>query len=146
MSADNQSYPPKWASRFLHWYCKHSLLEEIEGDINEEFNSTFKNRGRKKAANGFFQRRADRNQRIRKKYQKQQSLLNALAELNLLSKEDQYLFKSIAQAYSAFYRVRTNRKLSGLIKKEGDAFIAISKNKEKALKKICRGYWVGIFR
>ncbi len=49
MRNDNQSNPPKWASRFLHWYCKQSLLEEIEGDINEEYYSILKNSGRKNA-------------------------------------------------------------------------------------------------
>ena len=44
-----QPYPPKWASRFLHWYCELSLIEEIEGDINEEFYKVFKNKGRRKA-------------------------------------------------------------------------------------------------
>jgi len=32
-----QLHPPKWASDFLHWYCKNDLLEEIEGDILEEY-------------------------------------------------------------------------------------------------------------
>ncbi len=29
--------PPKWADRFLEWYCKPELLEEIQGDIYELF-------------------------------------------------------------------------------------------------------------
>jgi putative ABC transport system permease protein len=28
--------PPRWATKFLHWYCKDDLVEEIEGDILEE--------------------------------------------------------------------------------------------------------------
>lgn len=27
--------PPKWAERFLAWYCRHDLLEEIQGDLYE---------------------------------------------------------------------------------------------------------------
>ncbi len=32
--------PPAWATRFLHWYCKEELAEEIEGDIREIFEET----------------------------------------------------------------------------------------------------------
>ena len=32
-----KSSPPKWANRFLHWYCNPNLLEEIEGDVYELF-------------------------------------------------------------------------------------------------------------
>ena len=28
-------YPPRWADRFLHWYCNPDLLEEIQGDALE---------------------------------------------------------------------------------------------------------------
>jgi putative ABC transport system permease protein len=27
--------PPKWADRFLNWYCRPDLLEEIQGDAYE---------------------------------------------------------------------------------------------------------------
>jgi putative ABC transport system permease protein len=30
-------YPPKWADRFLEWYCHPVVLEEIQGDIYEIF-------------------------------------------------------------------------------------------------------------
>lgn len=30
-------HPPKWADRFLQWYCKPELLEEIQGDAYELF-------------------------------------------------------------------------------------------------------------
>jgi putative ABC transport system permease protein len=33
----SQPMPPKWADRFLRWYCNPDLLEEIEGDIYEIF-------------------------------------------------------------------------------------------------------------
>jgi putative ABC transport system permease protein len=29
--------PPRWATRFLQWYCKPELLEDLEGDLNEYF-------------------------------------------------------------------------------------------------------------
>ncbi len=29
--------PPRWANRLLKWYCRPKLLEEIEGDLQEEF-------------------------------------------------------------------------------------------------------------
>ena len=31
-------HPPKWADRFLKWYCHPELLEEIQGDVYEIFN------------------------------------------------------------------------------------------------------------
>jgi putative ABC transport system permease protein len=34
--------PPKWASRFLEWYCNPALLEEIQGDVYELFYRTAK--------------------------------------------------------------------------------------------------------
>jgi putative ABC transport system permease protein len=34
--------PPKWADRFLAWYCRPDLLEEIQGDAYELFNRTAK--------------------------------------------------------------------------------------------------------
>jgi putative ABC transport system permease protein len=30
-------YPPRWADRFLEWYCRPALLEEIQGDAYELF-------------------------------------------------------------------------------------------------------------
>ena len=38
MTKSNNSQPPtppKWASRFLQWYCRPDLLEEIQGDTHE---------------------------------------------------------------------------------------------------------------
>jgi putative ABC transport system permease protein len=34
--------PPKWANRFLEWYCRPDLLEEIQGDAYELFDRTAK--------------------------------------------------------------------------------------------------------
>ncbi len=39
--------PPKWADRFLAWYCRHDLLEEIQGDVYELYDRTVKKSKRK---------------------------------------------------------------------------------------------------
>lgn len=31
------AHPPKWADRFLEWYCRPDLIEEIQGDVHEMF-------------------------------------------------------------------------------------------------------------
>jgi putative ABC transport system permease protein len=41
-------HPPKWADKFLEWYCRVDLLEEIQGDAYELFYRAVKN-GRRKA-------------------------------------------------------------------------------------------------
>lgn len=38
MGLNNQ--PPAWARRFLKWYCRADLLEEIQGDLEEIFERT----------------------------------------------------------------------------------------------------------
>jgi putative ABC transport system permease protein len=37
MKKSNDIYPPKWAERFLSWYCRPELLEDLQGDLNEYF-------------------------------------------------------------------------------------------------------------
>lgn len=39
--------PPKWADRFLAWYCRADLLEEIQGDVYELYERTAKQSKRK---------------------------------------------------------------------------------------------------
>ena len=39
--------PPKWADKFLQWYCRPDLLEEIQGDAYELFYRTAKQSKRK---------------------------------------------------------------------------------------------------
>jgi putative ABC transport system permease protein len=34
---NNRHHPPRWADRFLNWYCRRDLLEEIQGDAYELF-------------------------------------------------------------------------------------------------------------
>ncbi|HEY9046466.1 MAG TPA: ABC transporter permease [Ohtaekwangia sp.] len=43
----NRVSPPKWASRFLEWYCNPALLEEIQGDAYELYDRAMKNRGQR---------------------------------------------------------------------------------------------------
>ncbi len=37
----NEQSPPRWADRFLEWYCRPELLEEIQGDAYELFSRDF---------------------------------------------------------------------------------------------------------
>ncbi|HEY0655621.1 MAG TPA: ABC transporter permease [Chryseosolibacter sp.] len=37
--------PPGWATRFLTWYCKPSLLEDLEGDLHEYFERNVEAKG-----------------------------------------------------------------------------------------------------
>ncbi|HEV9038045.1 MAG TPA: ABC transporter permease [Puia sp.] len=37
--------PPKWATRFLTWYCRPTLLEDLQGDLNEYFHRNVRERG-----------------------------------------------------------------------------------------------------
>lgn len=39
--------PPKWADRFLAWYCRPDLLEEIQGDVHELYARSAKENKRK---------------------------------------------------------------------------------------------------
>ncbi len=41
--------PPKWADRFLAWYCNPDLLEEIQGDAHELYFQRVKNEGKSAA-------------------------------------------------------------------------------------------------
>lgn len=46
---DDPLPPPRWPQSFLHWFCKSSLLEEIEGDIEEEYQELYETQGRFRA-------------------------------------------------------------------------------------------------
>ncbi len=41
--------PPKWADRFLEWYCSPTLLDEVQGDLYEVFSLRVKKFGPRKA-------------------------------------------------------------------------------------------------
>jgi ABC-type antimicrobial peptide transport system permease subunit len=49
MSDKRKIAPPRWATRLLRWYCKPSLLEDLEGDLNEYFQRNIKNKNAGKA-------------------------------------------------------------------------------------------------
>lgn len=42
--------PPRLPQRFLRWYCKPELLEDIEGDIHEDFNKRYTRSGKRHAS------------------------------------------------------------------------------------------------
>lgn len=37
MAANEPTPPPRWADRFLNWFCRAELLEEIQGDLHEYY-------------------------------------------------------------------------------------------------------------
>lgn len=37
--------PPRWADKFLEWYCNPELLEDLQGDLHERFNRRITHRG-----------------------------------------------------------------------------------------------------
>lgn len=45
--------PPRWAHRFLRWYCSSDYLEEVEGDLFERYQYTVERRGLAKARRQF---------------------------------------------------------------------------------------------
>ena len=45
--------PPVWADRFLRWFCAPELLEEVQGDLYEDFHRDLKTLGREKANRRF---------------------------------------------------------------------------------------------
>lgn len=44
-TSTNPPQPPRWAQRFLIWYCRPSLLEDLQGDLNEFFERNLKAKG-----------------------------------------------------------------------------------------------------
>jgi len=49
MKERNEIRPPQWATRLLSWYCKPSVLEDLQGDLNEYFERNIKSKGIRKA-------------------------------------------------------------------------------------------------
>ncbi|HEY0742919.1 MAG TPA: ABC transporter permease [Chryseosolibacter sp.] len=45
MKVEKPIQPPGWAQRFLNWYCKPELLEDLEGDLREYFERNVKSKG-----------------------------------------------------------------------------------------------------
>lgn len=44
-----QPNPPRWATRFLNWYCREEVAEDLEGDLNEYFERNVKTKGVREA-------------------------------------------------------------------------------------------------
>lgn len=42
-------HPPSWATRFIEWYCKPELLEDLLGDLHEYFERNVQSRGASQA-------------------------------------------------------------------------------------------------
>ncbi len=45
MKTNEPIHPPRWAVRLLNWYCKPSLVEDLEGDLHEYFVRNVAKRG-----------------------------------------------------------------------------------------------------
>src|SRR5687768_14159223 len=45
MKNQKQTIPPRWAQRFLEFYCRPDILEDLQGDLNEYFERHCKNKG-----------------------------------------------------------------------------------------------------
>jgi putative ABC transport system permease protein len=45
MKKQRQHHPPGWALRFVEWYCKPSLVEDLTGDLHEYFERNVKSVG-----------------------------------------------------------------------------------------------------
>ena len=48
-----EPHPPKWADRFLCWFCNPKLLEQIQGDVHELFYWRLEEKGVRKAKRSF---------------------------------------------------------------------------------------------
>jgi putative ABC transport system permease protein len=44
-----QHHPPSWAQRFVEWYCKPGLVEDLMGDLNEYFERNVRSIGPRRA-------------------------------------------------------------------------------------------------
>lgn len=49
MAGSASKRPPKWADRFLEWYCDEQLVNEIQGDLHEMYYRRTQKAGLKKA-------------------------------------------------------------------------------------------------
>lgn len=45
MTKNKEIHPPRWAEKFLSWYCRGELLEDLQGDLNEYFDRNVKAKG-----------------------------------------------------------------------------------------------------
>src|SRR5438552_17916219 len=49
MKKDEQVGPPRWPDKFLEWYCRPELLEDLQGDLHEFFQRNVQAKGAKQA-------------------------------------------------------------------------------------------------
>ena len=49
MSKKSAHQPPRWADRFLEWYCRSEILEDLQGDLYEHFERNTISKGKRKA-------------------------------------------------------------------------------------------------
>lgn len=49
MKEQRQHHPPSWAQRFVEWYCKPGLVEDLTGDLNECFERNVRSIGPRRA-------------------------------------------------------------------------------------------------
>ncbi len=49
MKKQRQHHPPPWAQRFITWYCKPGLAEDLTGDLNEYFERNVRSLGPRRA-------------------------------------------------------------------------------------------------
>lgn len=53
MKRRSKNSPPKWADRFLAWYCNPKLLEQIQGDVHELYYWRLEEKGELEAKRSF---------------------------------------------------------------------------------------------
>ncbi|WP_232825986.1 ABC transporter permease [Chitinophaga alhagiae] len=49
MNEQQQHHPPSWAQRFVEWYCKPGLVEDLTGDLHECFERNLQSVGPRRA-------------------------------------------------------------------------------------------------
>jgi putative ABC transport system permease protein len=49
MVESKELQPPRWATRFLNWYCRPEMLEDLQGDLNEYFERNVNAKGLRRA-------------------------------------------------------------------------------------------------
>ena len=54
MRGDTRHSPPGWLNRLLLWFCDDALVEEIEGDLHEEYLAIYRQQGRARANRRYF--------------------------------------------------------------------------------------------
>ncbi len=49
MKEHRHTEPPRWATRFLYWYCRPELAEDLDGDLKEYFHRNCATKGLRRA-------------------------------------------------------------------------------------------------